>query len=214
MPLNKDIILWDWNGTLLNDADICLKGMNLLLELRNIPQLDMTRYREIFTFPVRDYYQAAGFDFSLEPFETPAEEYIVHYKGLLPLAGLFEDVKETLGAFREKGYRQFIISAMEQKALLKSVKDLEVDEFFEAICGLEDNLAHSKVHLGHRLFERKGLDPHKSIMVGDTLHDAEVASELGIDMVFIARGHQSPERLRRNGNQVFHDLTSFRKYLI
>ncbi|MEE4177284.1 MAG: HAD family hydrolase [Bacteroides sp.] len=211
--MNKEIILWDWNGTLLDDADICLQGMNTLLKKRNIPALDMIRYREIFTFPVRDYYEAAGFDFSIEPFETPAEEYIVHYKRLLPLAGLFPDAREILGALRQKGYRQFILSAMEKNALLKSVKDLEVDEFFDDICGLEDNLAFSKAHLGHRLFEREGLDPQKTIMVGDTLHDAEVASQLGIDMVFISRGHQSLERLSHNGNQVFPDLTSFCKYL-
>jgi phosphoglycolate phosphatase len=209
--LEKEIILWDWNGTLLNDAEICLQGMNILLKNRNIPLLDMRRYLDIFTFPVREYYKAAGFDFSLEPFEIPAEEYIVHYKRLLPLAGLFEDVRETLGAFREKGYRQFIISAMEHDALLKSVSDLGVDGFFEEICGLEDNLAFSKVHLGHRLFKHLGLEASKAIMVGDTLHDAEVSAELGVDIVFISRGHQSHQRLSTNGNLVFADLASFRK---
>lgn len=212
--MKKEIILWDWNGTLLNDTEICLQGMNELLEKRNIPLLDMDRYLEIFTFPVKDYYKAAGFDFSLEPFEIPAEEYIVHYTRLLPLASLFHDARETLESFRSKGFRQFIISAMEHQALLKSVSDLGVDEFFEEICGLEDNLAFSKVHLGQRLFERLGLDCDKTMMVGDTLHDAEVAGELGIDIAFISRGHQSPGRLSRNGNIVFSDLASFRNCLL
>jgi phosphoglycolate phosphatase len=89
MKRGKNTILWDWNGTLLDDAGFALKGINILLKNRGIPMLDIVRYREIFTFPVRDYYKAAGFEFEHEPFEMPAEEFIVQYKRLLPLAGLF-----------------------------------------------------------------------------------------------------------------------------
>ncbi len=206
-------ILWDWNGTLLNDTDICLLGINRLLVKRNLPELNKEKYRNIFTFPVKDYYLAAGFNFEEEPFETPAEEFILEYKSLLNKASLFEDVFDTLELFRRKGLRQFIISAMEQNALEDSVKQWGVSKFFDQICGVEDNLAFSKVHRGKDLIQRKALDPEKTLMVGDTLHDFEVAEELGIKTFLVSRGHQHHARLKKTGCPVFEDFSRLLKHL-
>ena len=52
-----DTIIWDWNGTLLNDVDMCINCMNQLLQPRNIALLDHKKYQEVFTFPVQDYYE-------------------------------------------------------------------------------------------------------------------------------------------------------------
>ena len=63
-------ILWDWNGTLLDDVEVALAAMNEMLARRGLPLLQGREpYRDIFTFPVRVYYTAAGLDLSAEPFE-------------------------------------------------------------------------------------------------------------------------------------------------
>ncbi len=51
----KKVIIWDWNGTLLNDTDICVSCMNRVLKKRGLELLDVQRYREIFNFPVKIY---------------------------------------------------------------------------------------------------------------------------------------------------------------
>jgi phosphoglycolate phosphatase len=203
-----DTIIWDWNGTLLNDVEICIEGINRLLKRRGLEMLQKDRYREIFTFPVRDYYTAAGFDFSREAFEIPAEEFIVEYKKLLPQASLFEDVGRTLEHFRESGIQQYIVSAMEQQALLESVHSHGIAHFFENVCGIADNLAFSKVHRGLELIREKQIIPEKALLIGDTLHDHEVGMELGVKVALVSRGHQNDQRLRINGNITFSDLKS------
>jgi phosphoglycolate phosphatase len=213
MKAEKNILLWDWNGTLLNDAEICLQGINILLQKRQLPVLSMTRYRDIFTFPVRDYYQAAGFDFEREAFEIPAEEFIEHYKRLLPKALLFADAKETLKHFQQNGFRQYIVSAMEQKALEKSVADRGIAGFFERISGIENNLAFSKAHRAKELIESEAIEPENCFMIGDTLHDGEVARELGVDIIFISHGHQNAKRLSQNGSLLFPDLTTLVEFI-
>ena len=68
-------VVWDWNGTLLDDAEVCLAVMDRMLVRRGLPPIgDMERYREIFTFPVRDYYALAGLDMDAEPFTDLADE--------------------------------------------------------------------------------------------------------------------------------------------
>ena len=52
---NYQHIIWDWNGTLLNDVKLCADIMNNLLKTRSLPTITLEKYREIFTFPVKDY---------------------------------------------------------------------------------------------------------------------------------------------------------------
>ncbi len=56
-------IIWDWNGTLLNDLDLCISAINVLLGKRELPLLNRQTYKAVFSFPVKDYYKAVGFRF-------------------------------------------------------------------------------------------------------------------------------------------------------
>ena len=62
-------VIWDWNGTLLDDNWLCVEVMNTLLSSRNLPLLTLERYRDIFDFPVKNYYEKLGFNFKKESFE-------------------------------------------------------------------------------------------------------------------------------------------------
>lgn len=208
-----DTIIWDWNGTLLNDIDICISGINKLLRRRSLPDINESRYKEIFTFPVKDYYTAAGFDFEKEPFEVPAEEFIVEYQLLFNKAELFHDTVEVLAFFQENGFRQFVLSAMEQDALVNSLKFHHISQYFDGIFGIADNLAVSKIDRGREMINLHQIDEETSVIVGDTLHDVEVSKDLGIDMILIGRGHQNPARLTNKGYPVFDNLTQVRKLL-
>ena len=57
-----DYILWDWNGTIVDDLNINFKIINQLLKERNLPTITLQRYKEIFTFPIIEFYRSAGFD--------------------------------------------------------------------------------------------------------------------------------------------------------
>ena len=73
-------IIWDWNGTLLDDVDYCRSIINTILIKNNLPQLSFDRYREVFTFPVQDYYKEAGFDFNKVSFEIINESIALYIK--------------------------------------------------------------------------------------------------------------------------------------
>ena len=205
---NKDVVLWDWNGTLLNDIDVCLEAMNILLKRRNLELLDIERYRDVFDFPVKKYYSRLGFDFEKEAFEIPAIEFIVEYKKLLHKSSVFEDVVDTLMKIKETGAKQYIVSAMESKALKKSVAERDIEPYFNDIYGIEDDYAHGKSHLLKKLLSRIETNPQKVVMIGDTIHDYEIAKEAGIDILLVARGHQSVARLKNTGAIVLNDFTN------
>ncbi|MBN1339136.1 MAG: HAD family hydrolase [Bacteroidales bacterium] len=201
-----DTLIWDWNGTLLDDVDICLDSINLLLSKRNLPVLRRERYRSIFRFPVEKYYSEAGFDFSAEPFDILAQEFIGLYLDKLPEAGLFPDAKNTLEILRKNGYRQFLVSAMEHDTLRESLSLRELLGCFTAVKGIEDHYARGKTKAAMRLIEEFGLDVSTTCLIGDTDHDQEVARELGCRCLLISGGHQSRQRLLKLNGMVLQEL--------
>ena len=144
-------IFWDWNGTLLDDTNVCIDAMNVLLRDRKLNELDEVTYRDIFTFPVRDYYVKAGFDFSREPFETPAIEFIENYDGLVKTADIFEDAIGALETFQKEGYTQMILSAMQNEFLQDLVRSHKIDHYFSKISGIENHYAAGKVDNARKL---------------------------------------------------------------
>ena len=210
--MTKKAIIWDWNGTLLNDTDICVDCMNRMLEKRGIALLDKKRYRDIFTFPVKEYYLKAGIDFKKKAFEIPAMEFIKLYYDQLHAANLFPCAEEVLKQFKSRGYYQAILSAMEHDSLETSLKDKGVYPYFDTVTGINDHYAHSKLEIGRELME--SIDYHKNdmLLIGDSLHDLEVATELGIDCVLVANGHQSFERLKEKTPKVLKELSEVLGY--
>ena len=205
-------IIWDWNGTLLNDVNICIDCINVLLQKRNLNMIDRKKYVDIFTFPVKDYYEQAGFDFSKEDFEVPAMEFIKLYHESLPLANLHPCANDVLKYFKSLGLNQFVLSAMEHTSLLKSLKDNGIYNYFEHINGIDNHYAHSKLDIGKDLLQKIGLAPEEILMIGDTLHDKDVAEGLGINFVLVAKGHQSKERLLAETPLVFDNLLDIKDY--
>lgn len=203
---SKKVIIWDWNGTLLNDTAICVECMNLLLLKRELPILDKKKYRKIFTFPVKTYYKNAGFDFEHEPFEIPAMEFIEYYHQTLSKAELFSDVLKVLKYIENKGLTQLILSAMEHDSLVKSLTDNEIVQYFDDVSGIDNHYAHSKLKIGEDLINKIDLPKKQLLIIGDSLHDLEVSDALGIDCLLIANGHQSKERLINKTPHVIEEI--------
>jgi len=199
-------IIWDWNGTLLNDTQLCVQTMNEMLGKRSLPLLSVNDYKDVFSFPVKDYYQKIGFDFQVEPFEIPALEFIERYNDQMNNCSLHQDSLDVLDYIHSIGIRQFVLSAMKQDALENCLNHHQISHFFEHISGLDNHYAASKTENGHRLISELNLDASQLILIGDTVHDFEVANELGCGCILIANGHQSREILQNTGVLVIDQI--------
>lgn len=199
-------VIWDWNGTLLNDLDFCVSTINILLKKRNLPLLNHQYYREVFSFPVKDYYQTIGFDFEKEDFSIPAREFIDLYDNGVENCVLHNSAFEVLNHFKTLGIRQFVLSAMKQNMLEITLKQQNIFHFFEGIAGLNDHYGTSKIERGMQLISEYNIEKSGAWIIGDTIHDFEVAENIGIQCVLIADGHQSVERLQKTGGKVIGSL--------
>lgn len=206
-------IVWDWNGTLLNDLDLCLWILNSMLEKRSIPRVPLEKYLEIFTFPIIDYYRKAGFDFEKEPYPVLADEFMALYDANVPSVGLFSGAEEILKYFKDCGVKQYVLSTTREKELVLQVKASGIDGYFEEICGTDTILAHGKREIAKSWAKRHKEELNESVFIGDTLHDNEVAEIMGIDCIFFARGHMSKSRLLSAGKRIADDYEDLKKWI-
>jgi phosphoglycolate phosphatase len=193
-------VIWDWNGTLLDDLSLCLGVINGMLRRRRMREVSREEYRAVFTFPVRQYYLALGFDFARESFEALSQEFIAGYEAGRPACPLQPQVRTTLERIAATERRQVLLSASAQDSLNEAVRAFELDGFFDRVSGLDNIYAHSKVETGRKLVASLSCAPAEAVLVGDTLHDAEVAQALGTSCVLVAHGHQSRARLQQQAD--------------
>jgi phosphoglycolate phosphatase len=206
MLIKEKNIFWDWNGTLLDDANICLSVMNDMLSKRQMKLLDIDYYKEVFGFPVKDYYEKLGFDFKKETFEALSVEFTQNYSSQVLSVTLAPDSELILKHFLEKGKNNIILSAMQQDMLVSIIEHAGLKTYFSDILGIDNIYAHSKSSPAIEYIRKNKISADEIILIGDTLHDFEVASEIGCNCILIANGHQSKRRLMKSGAKVLNSL--------
>lgn len=188
-------IIWDWNGTLLDDVDVVIDAMNSLLKKRDLPLFDIEKYKDIFTFPVKEYYARLGFDFSEEPFEDLALEFVTKFNSEKHRFKLHVGVEEVLRFIESMGMSQSILSASQEEELNVAVDSMNIKGYFLKIAGLHNHYAVSKAERGIELIRDLELNPKDVLLIGDTVHDHEVAEGMGCECLLVCNGHQSSRRL-------------------
>ena len=191
-------IIWDWNGTLVNDAWLFVELMNEELDVRNLPLIDVAAYREHFTFPVKKYYENLGFNFEKENFKEVGYNFIQKFKKRKFEAQLFPNIIQLLTIANQKGIKQSIVSAQENNLLNETVKHYKVNHYFQSISGIEHYYADNKIQIAKNLREKINFPNKNIVIIGDSSHDFDVAQTLGVECILFAGGHYSKERLQKN----------------
>ena len=147
--MKPSLVLWDWNGTLLDDVALCVDALNRLLRIYHYPQqYSLAQYREIFGFPIEDYYIRAGFDFSKNSYKELADDYMQDYLARAGACPLAESAVPALSLLKGAGVQQVILSASNLPVLEQQVTERGVRPYFDRLLGLDNIYARSKVEVG------------------------------------------------------------------
>ena len=198
-------ILWDWNGTLLDDLQYGMSVRNRIFPTFNLPTIESVEsYHEQFTFPIRLYYERAGVTDA--NFVEVAHAWMAEYVRCFPYVPLHADAPEVLNRFAKADFTQVVLSATKRDMLLEQIAQFDIQHHFAAILGLGDIYAGSKEEIGRQYLLGSGIAPKDTFMIGDTLHDADVARAIGAKCVLVSRGHQSRQTLLTAGVPVVDTL--------
>ncbi len=107
---------------------------------------------------------------------------------------------------RRNSIKQSVLSAGNQKDLNDFISFHNLSLFFDFASGVHDVFAQGKAELAKHHFNKIGLPASEVLLVGDTLHDAEVAGELGLNCILFSGGHNSKELLLKPSYPVIESL--------
>ncbi|MCQ2388995.1 MAG: HAD hydrolase-like protein [Kiritimatiellae bacterium] len=199
-------IIWDWNGTLLDDVDAVVAALNRMLVSRGAKPTDKTHYRARFGFPVRPFYAELGVDLAKWDWGDICTDFhsFVAAEPQRPRP----DAVAALERARALGFRQGVLSAHHEGMLDAALVRFGLRGYFDFVCGTDNLSGESKLDRGRALMARlRAETPRTSFAcVGDTQHDAEVARDLGVECLLVSGGHQTDERLAATGFPVVPSL--------
>lgn len=131
------------------------------------------------------------------------------YEAHVKNCGLTCYVSAALEEARRLGIPQVVLSSSEQSQLERLLKHYEIDGYFDSVLGADNLLAGSKVERAEKFIEEHGVDASKAVVVGDLLHDCDVAKAIGSQCLLITSGHHDRARLESAGVRVEDTLKSF-----
>lgn len=199
-------VIFDFNGTLIDDCQLCLDILNWICEEYNLGYVSMEKYKDIFTFPVYKYYAELGFDTSTEAFKIVGQKFHNYYNKLsYDQVKLFPYVKHILEALKDK-YTLVCLSASHIDTLTKQLKFYGIYEYFNFVVGLSDTYANSKEAVAIKFMKDNNIDGSTTLFIGDSIHDLEVANAINASCYLLSTGHTSEQRLLNETKNVLSDI--------
>lgn len=206
-------IIWDWNGTLLDDIRASLASVNDMLALRGKQPIDIDFYKECIGVPIIKFYEKV-FELEKEDYSLIIKQYNEGYLHHLSDCALSSGAIEMLEYFSQKGAKQVIVSSSNNEQLLANAEKYGVSDYFEAILGAADFLAGSKIERAAEYLKNSGAERGRILVIGDLEHDAQLAEALGADCVLLTSGHENPERLKAANARVIDNLTELKEIIL
>jgi phosphoglycolate phosphatase-like HAD superfamily hydrolase len=194
-------IVWDWNGTLLDDNDAVVAGVNAVCAQFGHEPISLEHWREVYSLPLVPCYERL-LGRSVAAAEWDALELLYHetYRDVLRTTRLAAGVPAELHRWAATGGSQSLLSMWYHLELMPLVKEYRLTSLFTRVDGLRTRSRSGckTEHLAAHLAVQR-LDPATVLVIGDALYDAAAASAVGAQCVLVATGVMSERKLQTAG---------------
>jgi phosphoglycolate phosphatase-like HAD superfamily hydrolase len=207
-------VVWDWNGTLLDDLPVVVGAVNVLLEQRDLRPITADDYTRQYTRPVRTFYERL-FGRDVDDAEWAEVDDVFHaaYADTVAVdAKLMAGARDVLRGIDESHRTQSLLSMYRHTDLLPLLDHFGLDDHFEVVQGLVGEgggrkLPHLERHLAE-MVHLHGDDPSRVLVIGDAIDDALAAQHLGARAVLLASGSHPRAELEATGAPVVDTLAA------
>ncbi|MEU0667232.1 HAD family hydrolase [Streptomyces lavendulocolor] len=201
-------LVWDWNGTLLDDIDAVIGATNAAFEEIGLEPITLARYRELYRVPVPLFYEQL-----MGRLPTEAEWLVMdeafhrHYWVRAEVCGLAAGAAELLAARQAAGLTQSLLSLAPHDLLVPIVRRHGIEERFVRVDGRTGSSTAGKAeHMVRHLVALEGVPPERIVVIGDAADDAVAAAHVGAKAVLYTGGSHSRKSLAAVGVPVVDTL--------
>lgn len=207
------VIIWDFNGTLIDDVNAALSSVNDMLDKRNLPEITFEQYASYVDTPIIKFYEHIFDDLYSMDFNEIALEFNTGYDKHLPEKAVMESAEEMLEYFNSKGKLQTVISATHIDKVTKRLGEFGLREYFDKILAHTNLIAEDKTHLAVKYFAEKQIQPEEAVVIGDCVADFKMAQAIGADCILTTKGHQSRVEFAETSAIIIDSLSELKNYI-
>ena len=204
-------IVWDFNGTVLDDVRMSVAAVNDMLTARGLEKTNVDVYRDTLCMPLTDYYKTVGI--YSDDIEALSAEFRACCDRHPEDAEVFGGIIQAVESARKMGIKSIVMSSLYHPQLLSEIERYRLTGVFDDVLGLPDRKLGSKYQNAKNYFEKNGIDAKNTLFLGDLTTDAQMARALGADCILIANGHMSKSVCQKECEKVFDNVYEVIEYI-
>jgi phosphoglycolate phosphatase len=215
MPRKKfDLIVFDWDGTLMDSTTAIIASMQAAARDLGVAVPDKRAASYVIGLGLQDALQAAVPDLDPRHYPKMAERYRHHYLSQDHQLTLFAGAREMLDDLAEQGYFLAVATGKSRVGLNRALAAAGVTSLFDATRCADETFSKPNPAMLLELTRELGQDMGRTVMIGDTTHDLELARAAGAEAVAVAYGAHPPEGLARLAPRAtVHSVTELHAWL-
>jgi phosphoglycolate phosphatase len=195
MSCRFDLIVFDWDGTLLDSAEAIVLSIQLACRDLGVAEPDDAGARQVIGLGLVDALARAVPDLPPARYRELAERYRYHYLSRDHDLALFDGAADMVAELHMRGHSLAIATGKSRPGLDRALAHSGLDRWFHATRCADE--CHSKPHpeMLLELMEALVAEPGRTLMIGDTTHDLQMARNAGVAAVAVGFGAHPTELL-------------------
>jgi len=213
MAKHYDLIVFDWDGTVVDSTAVITKSIQAACRDLNLGVPSDEAARHVIGMGLKEALRHAVPDAPDEMLQPLVERYRHHYFAQDEDISLFDGVRDTIAELRETGYMLAVATGKSRNGLDRSMHSSGMDGYFHATRTADQTFSKPHPAMLLEIMEELGTEPERVLMVGDTTHDLQMAINAGVDAVGMTHGAHPAHQLRELAPvALLDDFAGFRSW--
>lgn len=210
-----DLIVWDWDGTLADSTGMIARAIVKAAEQVGLPSLTMDQARHVIGLGLRDAIHALFPDISDEKAQDLTKQYTINYYAAEEDVLLFDGAVALISELNRKGYKQAIATGKGRRGLNIALERSGIAKYFHASRTADECFSKPHPQMLDELMDFLVVTPERTIMIGDTTYDMQMAKNAGTQSLAVTFGaHKADQLLSCHPKGIFNTFSELSAWLI
>lgn len=215
MPKKFDLIVWDWDGTLADSTGMIVNAILKAAEQVGLPAITREAASSIIGLGLRESIQALYGDIPVAQAQALAAQYNVNYYAEESEILLFSGAADTIVELNKRGFKLAVATGKGRRGLNSALAHSGLARQFHATRTVDECFSKPHPQMLDELMDNLVVLPERTLMIGDTNYDLQMAKNAGVSAIGVTYGAQPAEQWQHlNPIEQFDDFYSLSQWLL
>ena len=196
MAKRYDLIVFDWDGTVMDSTAVISGSIQAACRDLSLTVPDDETARHVIGLGLEQALRYAVPDLPVAMYPDLVARYRFHFLAQDENIPLFEGARETIAELHGAGYWLGVATGKSNAGLNRAMESSLMKNYFHATRTADQTLSKPDPAMLFELMDELGVSPKRTLMVGDTTHDVQMAQNAKVDVVAVGHGAHPPEQLQ------------------